>query len=101
MKSALPYRVNEDGGTVYSPNGDCVASCAPNAGPLAFPQDAAVCRANAAAIAQACNIHDELVELARQYGGECGECAGTGITPDDLDCPECKFIRDVLAKIAP
>jgi hypothetical protein len=39
-----------------------------------------------------------LLELAKQYGSECGECAGAGITVDDEDCPDCKFIRDVIAK---
>lgn len=38
-----------------------------------------------------------LLALAEQYASECGECAGTGITVEDEDCVECKFIRDVIA----
>lgn len=50
--------------------------------------------ANARLIAAA----PDLLVLAQQYASECGECAGVGITPDDEDCTECKFIRDVIAK---
>lgn len=39
-----------------------------------------------------------LLELAEQYASECGECAGTGITPDDENCAECRFIRDAIAQ---
>lgn len=42
----------------------------------------------------------ELLELANKYASECGECAGVGITIDDEDCSDCKFIRDVIAKAA-
>ncbi len=102
MKSPLPYGVNEDGIVIYSRcTEEAVAVCAPNPYSAAFPDDPAICRENAEFIARACNVHPYLVELAEQYGKECGECAGTGITPDDEDCDECRFIRDVLAKAAP
>ena len=50
--------------------------------------------ANARLIATA----PDLLKLALQYGSEWGELAGVGVAPDDQDCKECKFIRDVIAK---
>lgn len=61
------------------------------------PRPAGEIVANVALIAAA----PDLLKLAKQYWSECGECAGTGVTPDDQDCSECRFIRDVLAKALP
>ena len=44
-------------------------------------------------------VAPELLQLAEQYASECGECAGTGITPDDSPCEECRFIRAVISKV--
>src|SRR5438477_1758262 len=40
----------------------------------------------------------ELLELAKVYASECGECAGVGITPDDAPCIECEGVRDLIAR---
>lgn len=54
----------------------------------------AVAKANARLIAAA----PDLLALGKQYAGECGECAGTRVCPDDQPCEECKFIWDVIEK---
>jgi hypothetical protein len=57
---------------------------------------------------------DALLDLAKQYASECSECEGAGLTgsyqdnvPGDItkgvheveiDCPDCRDIRDVIAK---
>ncbi len=41
----------------------------------------------------------KLYALAQQYASECGECAGTGVCPDDEPCEECLFIRVILDEI--
>lgn len=61
-------------------------------------------------IAKACNAHDDLLALAKQYASECGECSGAGLVTifnhdghgsdaDDQPCPECADIRAVIAKV--
>lgn len=44
----------------------------------------------------------DLLELARQYAAECGECDGTGnignFDTGDQHCPDCFGIRAVIAK---
>ena len=40
----------------------------------------------------------DLIQLALQYASECGECAGTRITPDDQPCTECEDVWKVLEK---
>ena len=55
--------------------------------------DIQVSAADMALISQA----PALLRLVEQYASECGECAGAGVTVEDEDCAECKFIRDVIA----
>ncbi len=78
-----------DGAWILTAAGDLVAQVN-----VCNPRIAPNINGNAALIGTA----PELFDLATQYASECGECAGTGITPDDQDCSECKFIRDVIAK---
>lgn len=46
---------------------------------------------------------DELLALARQYAGECGECDGTGKLSGEVGfeeaCPDCAEIRALIAKV--
>lgn len=87
-----PYVFDESNGFVTSADGE----------PILF---VAAGRRNAETngrfIARALNAYEPLLALARQYVSECGECAGVGITVEDEDCQECKFIRDVIAKAGP
>ena len=60
-------------------------------------------KANAHLIAAA----PELLQLAKQYASECAECAGRGAlgAPGNdrprIECPECKFIRDLIRRATP
>lgn len=90
-----PWRLDSDEGCcgVLGPDGFMVADCTifsllPDA-PSPERWDA-----NARLIAAA----PDLLALAYQYASECGECAGVGITPEDEDCAECRFIRVVINK---
>lgn len=74
------------------------------------PAQDLVARANVRLIASS----PELLELAKDYAGECADCDGTGIAdtwednvPGDItkgvhkatiDCPQCADIRAVIAK---
>lgn len=56
----------------------------------------------------------DLLELVRQYASECSECGGTGrpgsfqdnvpgditkgVHEVEIDCPDCRDIRDIIAK---
>jgi hypothetical protein len=40
----------------------------------------------------------DLLELAKAYAGECYECAGAGITPENEGCENCRHIRAVIAR---
>lgn len=46
---------------------------------------------------------DELLDLAKQYASECGECDGTGKLSGEVGfeeaCPECADIRALIAKV--
>lgn len=64
-----------------------------------FPQGAGFDLADAILAAAA----PDLLELAKQYAAECGECNGTGRRQfrEDADsdpCPDCEGIRAVIAK---
>lgn len=52
----------------------------------------------AAFIVRACNGHDLLLALARQYASECAECNGTGIDGDQA-CDGCHDIRRVIHEV--
>lgn len=55
--------------------------------------------ANALADAPLIAAAPDLLQLAHEYAAECGECAGTGLAPDDTPCddPQCQRVRAVIA----
>lgn len=56
--------------------------------------ETALARANARLIC----VAPELLDLAKRYASECGECAGTRVCPDDEPCTECADIWRVIDK---
>lgn len=85
-----PWRVGDHCQVHRStPHGDLRVVCEVWSGPCDSIEEA---QANERLIAAA----PDLLQLARVYATECGECAGTRITPDDRPCEECADIWRVI-----